>query len=113
MFRNDQRRHFRIPMGVPVTLVSAGNRHASGTLVDLTVFGARVSSPAVTVGKGDEITLRFLANGVNVEPQGQVTGVYPDRSVGVRFTQVEPQQQLHIATALYLRMQALLYRPQR
>jgi hypothetical protein len=113
MSHHEQRRHYRIPCHIPAQLQFASGPYATGVLRDMTIYGACVQSQDVQPQRGRQVNLSFIANGVHVRVEAVVTWAEGADTFGVRFTEVPPQDLLHIAAYLYSRMQMLGFRPSR
>jgi len=107
----NERHHYRIPCKIAVHIIDIHGMKTVGEICDLTTNGACIRSNYPLRTKGLCVNLHFVANGVEVNVVGRVTGVYPGSRFGVQFIKIDPVYKLQIAAYLYMRMQVMGFRP--
>ncbi|QIB50479.1 flagellar brake protein [Pseudomonas sp. OIL-1] len=100
----------RVPLQL-VTAVLTDHAQSSAKIVDLSVGGARMISPAVFAQKGDELKLSFRVNPAGMEVymtvKAKVRAVQEDDAgsgqvtTGVEFTDLGEQERLYLTTVVY------------
>ncbi len=92
----EQRRHRRVPLGVPITC-SAGSTERAGTAENISVSGLLVRMQS-TFPQDEQLTIVFTLPGATdpISAQVRVAHVVPDVFLGLEFSGISPDAQTSV-----------------